>query len=161
MIDHALAADQAELVGRATLARQQGDDAAVERMCQEILTLSPGQPDAVWLIGLSFPAAPLIHVQRHPLDVVLSVYSNNLTHGFHCAATLEAAARHYMLIDGLVEHYKTQMDLHYLSVRYEDLVRDQNGTFAGFWISSALTSIGRICVSTKIVATRRPPARLR
>ena len=35
------------------------------------------------LIALMFPEAPLIHVLRHPLDVVLSVFSNHLTHGFY------------------------------------------------------------------------------
>ncbi len=77
------------------------------------------------LIALLFPAAPLIHVLRHPLDVVLSVFSNNLSHGFNCSATLETAARHYALVDALVEHYRSQMSLRYLPVRYEDLVRGQ------------------------------------
>ena len=77
------------------------------------------------LLGLMFPKAPLIHVLRHPLDVVLSVYSNNLTHGFHCSASLESAARHYVLVAGLVEQYRSQMTLNYLAVRYEDLARDQ------------------------------------
>src|SRR3978361_1490652 len=77
------------------------------------------------LIALLFPQAPLIHVLRHPLDVVLSVYSNSLTHGFHCAATLDSAARHYALVADLVPHYRAQMAWRYLAVRYEDLVRDQ------------------------------------
>ena len=76
------------------------------------------------LIGLTFPTAPLIHVIRHPLDVVLSVYSNNLTHGFNCAASLDSAARHYVLIADLVAHYRAQMELNYLAIRYEDLIRD-------------------------------------
>ena len=38
------------------------------------------------LISLLFPNSPIIHVIRHPLDVLLSVYSNHLTHGFFCAA---------------------------------------------------------------------------
>ena len=40
------------------------------------------------LIGLIFPKAPIIHLIRHPLDVVLSVFSNHLTHGFFCAYDL-------------------------------------------------------------------------
>jgi hypothetical protein len=77
------------------------------------------------LIALLFPTAPLIHVLRHPLDVVLSTYSNALSHGFNCAASLESVARHYALIAGLVEHYRAQADLRYLAIRYEDMVRDQ------------------------------------
>jgi tetratricopeptide (TPR) repeat protein len=80
------------------------------------------------LIALIFPQAPLIHVLRHPLDVVLSTFSNNLTHGFYCAYALETAARHYLLTMDLVEHYRAQMALRYLPVRYEDIVDDQETT---------------------------------
>jgi tetratricopeptide (TPR) repeat protein len=79
------------------------------------------------LITLMFPRAPLIHVLRHPLDIVLSVFSNHLTHGFYCSYALETAARHYALVMDLVEHYRGQMLLHYLPVRYEDLVDDLEG----------------------------------
>ena len=77
------------------------------------------------LIALLFPASPIIHVVRHPLDVVLSVFSNQLTHGFYCAYELESAARHYALIADLIAHYRSDMALRYLPVRYEDMVANQ------------------------------------
>ena len=77
------------------------------------------------LIGLIFPQAPIIHLLRHPLDVVLSVYSNHLTHGYYCAYDLESIARHYVLIMDLVDHYRREMSLRYLAIRYEDGVTDQ------------------------------------
>lgn len=77
------------------------------------------------LIHLLFPQSPIIHLVRHPLDVMVSVFSNGLTHGFNCAAELETAARHYALIAGLTQHYLTAMPMHYKAVRYEDLVTDQ------------------------------------
>ncbi|OYY85423.1 MAG: pilus assembly protein [Rhizobiales bacterium 24-66-13] len=77
------------------------------------------------LIALMFPDAPLIHVLRHPLDIVLSVYSNHLTHGFYCANALETIAQHYLLVMDLVDHYRREMTLKYLAVRYEDIVDDQ------------------------------------
>jgi tetratricopeptide (TPR) repeat protein len=77
------------------------------------------------LIALLFPQAPIIHLLRHPLDVVLSVFSNHLTHGFYCAYDLETIARHYVLVMGLVEHYRREMTLRYLPIRYEDIVADQ------------------------------------
>jgi Flp pilus assembly protein TadD len=80
------------------------------------------------LIALLFPQAPLIHVLRHPLDVVLSVFSNNLTHGFYCAYALDSAAQHYRLILELVEHYRAELTLRYLPVRYEDIVDDQEAS---------------------------------
>ncbi|HLJ62738.1 MAG TPA: sulfotransferase [Stellaceae bacterium] len=77
------------------------------------------------LIGLIFPQAPILHVLRHPLDVVLSVFSNHLTHGFYCAYELETIARHYLLVADLIEHYRREMQLRYLAIRYEDIVDDQ------------------------------------
>jgi tetratricopeptide (TPR) repeat protein len=77
------------------------------------------------LIALLFPQAPIVHVLRHPLDVVLSVFSNHLTHGYYCAYALESAAQHYVLIMDLVEHYRGQMTLRYLPIRYEDIVDEQ------------------------------------
>ena len=77
------------------------------------------------LIALLFPASPILHLIRHPLDVVLSVFSNQLTHGFCCAYDLETAARHYALIAQLIAHYRTEMPMRYLPVRYEDIVDDQ------------------------------------
>ena len=56
---------------------------------------------------------------------MLSVYSNHLTHGFYCANGLETIARHYVLIADLVEHYRREMTLKYLAIRYEDIVDDQ------------------------------------
>ena len=67
---------------------------------------------------------------RHPLDIMLSVFSNHLTHGFYCAYALETAARHYVLVMELVEHYRGQMTLRYLPIRYEDIVADQEASSA-------------------------------
>jgi len=80
------------------------------------------------LIYLLFPQSPLVHVIRHPLDVVVSAYSNLLTHGFYCAYALQTIAHHYALIDGLVEHYRAEIQPRYMRVRYEDLVDNQEQT---------------------------------
>jgi tetratricopeptide (TPR) repeat protein len=77
------------------------------------------------LIALLFPAAPILHVVRHPLDIMLSVFSNQMTHGFFCAFDLESAARHYALVAELVERYRAEIELRYLPVRYEELVARQ------------------------------------
>ncbi len=77
------------------------------------------------LIHLMFPYAPIIHVRRHPLDVLISNFSNFLTHGFEQAFDLRTSAAHFALIDNLVEHYRAQIDLNYLAIRYEDLIADQ------------------------------------
>ena len=42
---------------------------------------------------LAFPDAPMIAVQRHPLDILVSVMAHDLTHGFYCGYRLPDAAR--------------------------------------------------------------------
>jgi hypothetical protein len=118
--------------------RREGLDELRDYYLQRVLQLGIVEPGAQWftdkmplnethlgLIALMFPRAPLIHVLRHPLDVVLSVFSNHLTHGFYCAYALETAARHYLRVMELVRHYRGEMTLHYLPVRYEDIVDAQ------------------------------------
>ncbi len=39
------------LVERAIQARRQGDNEAAERLCLEVLELSPGQPDLLWMLS--------------------------------------------------------------------------------------------------------------
>ena len=80
------------------------------------------------LIALLFPASPLIHVIRHPLDVMISALSNHFTHGFYCATALETAATHYVRVMELVMHYRAEMALRYLPIRYDAMVTNQEGT---------------------------------
>ena len=49
-------------------------------------------------------------------------------HGAYCSYALESAAKHIVLTLSLVEHYRGQMTLRYLPVRYEDIVDDQEGS---------------------------------
>jgi tetratricopeptide (TPR) repeat protein len=121
--------------------RQHGLDELRDRYLEQVRRLDIVEPGAAWftdkmplnethlgLISLMFPAAPIIHVVRHPLDVVLSVFSNNLTHGFYCAFALETVALHYRRIMELLEHYRAALTLRYLPIRYEDIVADQEGS---------------------------------
>lgn len=80
------------------------------------------------LISLLFPQASLLHLVRHPLDVMVSAMANQFSHGLYCGTSLESAARHYVRVADLVQHYRAEMALRYLPVRYEDLVDDQEAT---------------------------------
>jgi tetratricopeptide (TPR) repeat protein len=121
--------------------RRYGLDELRDRYLEQVRRLDIVEPGAAWftdkmplnethlgLIALVFPQAPIIHVVRHPLDIVLSVFSNNLTHGFHCAFALETAALHYRRTMELIEHYRSALTLRYLPIRYEDIVDDQEGS---------------------------------
>jgi tetratricopeptide (TPR) repeat protein len=76
------------------------------------------------LIHLVFPHSPVIHLVRHPLDVILSCFFNDLTHGNNMSYGLESAAHHYVTIRGLLDHYLEVLDVRYLPVKYEDIVED-------------------------------------
>lgn len=89
------------------------------------------------LIALCFPQAPLIHVLRHPLDIMVSSFSNAFTHGYFCASDLATAATHYVRVMDLVQGYRAEMALRYLPIRYEDIVSDQQAS-----VRSMLTFIG-------------------
>jgi tetratricopeptide (TPR) repeat protein len=74
------------------------------------------------LLAILFPHALLIYVRRHPLDVVCSNFAHHLRHGFNQAFELSSIARHYVVMDELTEHYRREIDLNLLEVRYENVV---------------------------------------
>ncbi|MDR3521815.1 MAG: sulfotransferase [Acidocella sp.] len=76
------------------------------------------------LIKLLFPDAPIIHVLRHPLDIMLSNLGQDKKLEANCGVSMVAAARHYDLSMSMIKHYRGQLALRYLPVRYEALVSD-------------------------------------
>jgi len=79
------------------------------------------------LLRLAFPAAPLVAVGRHPLDVMVSAMSHDFTHGFNCGYRLEDAARHYALIDTLMAEWRKLPGIAPHQLRYENFVAAQMG----------------------------------
>jgi len=79
------------------------------------------------LIKMAFPNAKVVRVVRHPLDVCVSMLSNNMTHGFHCGYRIEDISNHLTAVHDLVEHYGKELELNELVLRYETLVADQEG----------------------------------
>ncbi len=121
--------------------QREGLDNLRDYYLQKVGQMGILEPNAAWftdkmplnethlgLIALLFPQAPLIHVIRHPLDIMVSAISNHFTHGMFCAAALETAALHYVRVMDLVQTYRSEMALRYLPVRYEDMVGDQEAT---------------------------------
>jgi Tfp pilus assembly protein PilF len=77
------------------------------------------------LLRMAFPEAPVVRVVRHPLDVCVSMLSNNLTHGFNCAYRIADIVRHVAAMHEIVDCYEQQMDVGVLVLRYESFVADQ------------------------------------
>lgn len=76
------------------------------------------------VIQAILPEAPMVHLIRHPLNVVLSSFFNDVRHGHYFATKLETTAQHYAHTMDMVELYREKLDMRYLQVRYEDIVDD-------------------------------------
>jgi LPS sulfotransferase NodH len=80
------------------------------------------------LIRLAFPDCPVIHVSRHRLDVAVSMLSNKLNHGFHCAYRIEDIVHHLDAVAALHEYYREQFDTREFKLHYEKLASDPEST---------------------------------
>jgi tetratricopeptide (TPR) repeat protein len=75
------------------------------------------------MIHLLFPESPIVHVLRHPMDTVLSVFSQNFLWGNDWSLTLPNTAQAFERTWLHVERIVPQMpDLRYMRIRYEDLI---------------------------------------
>ena len=84
----------------------------------------------VWhlgLIKLLYPEAPVIHVLRHPYDLLLSNIAQDRKLEGNAHAGLPGLARYFALQAEMIRHYRGQLTLRYLPLRYEDLVADPEG----------------------------------
>jgi tetratricopeptide (TPR) repeat protein len=88
-------------------------------------------PENHWHLGLMkllFPEAPIIHVIRHPFDVLLGNFAHDRKLEANAGISLLTIAQHYDFTMNLIKHFRGQLTLRYFPVRYEDLVTDPFGT---------------------------------
>jgi Flp pilus assembly protein TadD len=109
---------------RARYLKGAAERGAIERGARFFTDKMPLNETHLGLIAMLFPEAPIIHLIRHPLDVVLSCFFNDLSHGYNCSYALQSAARHFVLVRDLVDHYLEHCQANYLAVRYEDLIAE-------------------------------------
>ncbi len=90
------------------------------------------------LIRLAFPDASVIRVLRHPLDVLVSALSHDMTHGHNFAYRMEDAIAHMLLIHNQLAHYAAcGLKIDHI-VRYEALIADQAGETSGMMAALGL-----------------------
>lgn len=100
-------------------------DAGITAKAQKFVTLrAAGNAWHLGLIKLLFPEAPVIHLIRHPLDIVTNNFSHDKKLEAGCNVSLTALAQHYDLVMSMIRHYRGQLTLRYLAVRYENLVTE-------------------------------------
>ncbi len=76
---------------------------------------------------LLFPASPIIHIVRHPLDVMVSNYANALPHGGFKEGVKQVAEYYLTLLEAAEGAHARNGDIKYMQVRYEDILEDQEG----------------------------------
>ena len=77
------------------------------------------------LIRMAFPEAKVVHVQRDPRDVAVSILANSLSHGFNCGYRIEDIVRHLAATAGLLEYYRHEFACPVFDLRYEEFVANQ------------------------------------
>jgi tetratricopeptide (TPR) repeat protein len=80
------------------------------------------------LIKLLFPDAPIIHVIRHPLDIMLSNLGQDKKLEANAQVSMLTMARHYDFTMSLIKHFRANISLRYLPIRYENLTSNPAGT---------------------------------
>ena len=78
------------------------------------------------LVKMAFPHARIIRLVRHPLDVCVSMLSNNLAPGFFCGYRIEDIVHHLVAVHNLVEHYRREMHLDEFVLKYESFIANQS-----------------------------------
>ena len=70
-------------------------------------------------IAKAFPGAPIVHLQRHPMDACFAMYKQPF---FSFAYTLGDLAQYYPAYDRLMNHWRSLLGTRLIEVSYESLV---------------------------------------
>ncbi len=77
------------------------------------------------MLLLTYPATRVIHMQRHPMDIVFSCYQQLFESGFNLLFDIERIARVLVMQEQQMAHWKKRFPDNILTVNYETLVNQQ------------------------------------
>ena len=109
------------------LAKAYLDDLSkIKRGNDRVVDKSLGNFKHLGLISILFPEASVIHCMRDPLDTCFSCFASQLSPVEHdYALTLEHLGIVYRQYERLMQHWSCLPNLQVMTVRYEDLLADQ------------------------------------
>ncbi len=79
----------------------------------------------IGLLAKALPGAPIVHVQRHPMDSCLAMYRTLFRMGYPFSYDLDDLADYYIAYRELMAHWQRLFPDAILNVSYEQLVNDQ------------------------------------
>lgn len=98
-------------------------------------------PDNSFNLGLAaalLPQARVVHIMRHPLDVMLSIWFQRFT-TVRYAFTPEHIVHHWNNYQRVMAHWRKHLPLEMIELRYENLVQDREFTQGYLWARLGLT----------------------
>jgi tetratricopeptide (TPR) repeat protein len=87
----------------------------------------PNNFSSIGLIHLMLPNAIIIDARRHPLDSCFGTFKQHFAHGQSFSYDLFDVGEFYREYRGILRHWEQVLPGRVLEVRYEDMVRDQEG----------------------------------
>ncbi len=91
---------------------------------RRVVDKMPGNFIHLGLIGLLFPNAKVIHLQRDPIDTCVSCYFQLFQRGMSYVWDLEELGKHYRCYLEFMAHWHTVRPVEILDIRYEELVAE-------------------------------------
>lgn len=71
-----------------------------------------------------FPSARVIHIKRHPLDICLSLYTNDLRGSYPYTTTFENLAHYFNLYADLMRFWRDNLSMKFMELSYAELVEN-------------------------------------
>lgn len=87
----------------------------------------PNNFPSIGLIHLMLPNAKIIDARRHPLDSCFGTFKQHFAHGQSFSYDLFEIAEYFREYRRMMRHWQEVLPGRVLEVRYEDMVRDQEG----------------------------------
>jgi hypothetical protein len=87
----------------------------------------PNNFPSIGLIHLMLPNAIIIDARRHPLDSCFGSFKQHFAHGQSFSYDLFEIGEFYREYRGMMRHWERVLPGRVLEIRYEDMVRDQEG----------------------------------
>jgi tetratricopeptide (TPR) repeat protein len=82
----------------------------------------PHNFEVIWLIALLFPGARIVHCNRNPVDVAISIFLRNFSAGHWYSQDLAVLGKYYNLYKAQVAHWREVCGLAWFESDYEALV---------------------------------------